>query len=95
MVDGSTFEVGDIRIRVGELRQGLGGAQLARGVAVEVECKNRGAEEAHGSGQEDVIKAFWGELGIKGAREYMTTASETGDEFDDVRTWCRALMLRG
>lgn len=80
---------------MGELRQGLGGAQLVRGVIVELECEEGGAGESHGPGKDDAIKAFWGELGITGAREYTATASEMRDGIEDVRIWCRALMLRG
>ncbi|KAI4174607.1 MAG: hypothetical protein LQ343_002180 [Gyalolechia ehrenbergii] len=95
VVDGSAFEVGDIRIRAGELRQSLGGAQLVRGVVVEMTRKVRVDEESDGQGREEMIKAFWEELGMKGGREFMATGLEgTGDGFEDVRMWCRVLILR-
>ncbi|KAL9025757.1 MAG: hypothetical protein Q9196_005479 [Gyalolechia fulgens] len=95
VLDGSAFEVGDIRIRAGELRQGLGGAQLVRGAVVEVVCKGRVDENLDGRDREETIRAFWEELGIKGAREFMAADSEgMGDGFEDVRMWCRMLMLR-
>ncbi|KAL8939120.1 MAG: hypothetical protein Q9216_003533 [Gyalolechia sp. 2 TL-2023] len=85
VVDGSTFEVGDIRIRAGELRQGLGGSQLVRGVVVEVTHKGRVDEKLDRTAGEKLIKAFWEELGMKGGREFTATGSErTGDGFEDI-----------
>lgn len=84
MSHGQGFEVGDFRVRVGEVRQGIGGTVQGRGVVAEVEYM--GGEEEEGEG---MIRAFWEGLGVRGARE-------VGEEgWGDVRRWCEVLRLRG
>ncbi|KAL8726288.1 MAG: hypothetical protein Q9181_006112 [Wetmoreana brouardii] len=95
VTDGSTYQIGDFRVRAGELRQGIGGAQLVRGVIAEVAYMGQDGEgDAKGSA-EGIITAFWQELGVQGAREFMSTGPGGRDDgFEDVRLWCRVLMLK-
>ncbi|KAL8837542.1 MAG: hypothetical protein Q9176_005598 [Flavoplaca citrina] len=96
VIDGLAYEVGDFRVKVGELRQGVGGAQLVRGVVVEVTHRVKdGGEEDRGETQ-DMITAFWDELGVNGAREYKDDGEKTvEDGFEIVRLWSELLMLKG
>ncbi|KAL6716838.1 hypothetical protein ACLMJK_004750 [Lecanora helva] len=95
---GYAFEVGDFKVRIGELRQGGagggGGAQMGRGTVVEVEWS--GDEE---KGEEDwesaeaVIGAFWDGLGVKGAkRAFWFPGLREGE--GSVRQWCEILRIR-
>ncbi|KAL8949598.1 MAG: hypothetical protein Q9222_004313 [Ikaeria aurantiellina] len=95
VVDGLAYNVGDFRIRAGELKQGVGGAQLIRGVVVEVTYTDRGIEEQNSTDMEESIMAFWEELGAKGAKTLSRKElADQEDEFGNVRLWCKILMLR-
>lgn len=81
-------------MRIGEVRQGVGGTVQGRGVVAEVEWVG-GGEEEEGEG-EGMIRAFWEGLGVGGAREVGVGAGEEGmDGWGDVRRWCEVLRLRG
>lgn len=94
VVDGIAYQVGDFRVRAGELRQGLGGAQLVRGVVVEVAYVGQDDEALGRSGRETMIIGFWQELGVKGAKQFFKPDLVERDGFEDVRLWCSALMLK-
>ncbi|KAL8928775.1 MAG: hypothetical protein Q9208_001553 [Pyrenodesmia sp. 3 TL-2023] len=92
--DGSTMEVGDFRIRAGELRNDIGKAQVVRGVIVEVTYVDQAGGSQDGENGEDMVKTFWDELGVKGAREFKSSEiGEMEDGFRDVKLWCKVLML--
>lgn len=89
---GLAYEVGDYGIRVGELRQGTGSAQLVRGVVVQVEWKR--GDEGNWEEANGFIRGFWETLGIKGAREILQVPG-MGSGDGNVRQWCEVLRLRG
>lgn len=92
--DGSTMEVGGFRIRAGELRNDIGKAQVVRGVIVEVTYVGQGDDIQDGEDGEEMVMAFWEELGVKGAREFKSSEiAEMNDGFGDVRLWCKVLLL--
>ncbi|KAL8730153.1 MAG: hypothetical protein Q9166_004236 [cf. Caloplaca sp. 2 TL-2023] len=96
VVDGLAFEVGDFRVRAGELKQGVGGAQLVRGVVVEVAYMGQGGERQDRAQTEEVITTFWNELGVKGARGFKGgKKGEEEDGLENVRQWSSVLMLKG
>ncbi|KAL8758473.1 MAG: hypothetical protein Q9184_003914, partial [Pyrenodesmia sp. 2 TL-2023] len=84
--DGSTMEVGCFRIRAGELRNDIGKAQVVRGVIVEVTYVGQGGASQDEEDGEDMVKKFWEELGVKGAREFRN--SEIAEMNDDFRDLC-------
>ena len=90
VINGQHYEVGEFRVRMGEVRQGQGGVQQIRGVAVEVEW-NGGAEDLDVA--EDEIKSFWAGLEFKGTREFFRVPGAETD-LANVRQWCEALRLR-
>lgn len=93
VVDGLCYQVGDFRIRVGEVKQGIGSSQLVRGVAIELAFMNPdegGLESCDGATQ--MIMTFWEELSLTGAKEFFSDREDDG--FQDVRLWCRMLTLR-
>ena len=86
--------MGDFRIRVGEVRQGVGGTVHGRGVVVEVEyLGEEGGEEEWEEG-ERVIRAFWEGLGVRGGREVVRVPG-VEEGAGEVRQWCEVLRLRG
>ena len=93
--NGQAFEVGEFTVRVGELRQGVpGGNALVRGIVVEIGWstdKDEEREAGDGEGVE-MVKAFWNELGIANARQFV--AGVDGDEEVEIELWCEALRLR-
>ena len=89
--NGQAWEIGDFRVRVGEVRQG-GSAQQSRGVVVEVEWE--GGEADDWESAEGVIRGFWDALGVKGSRECLVVAGME-DGFAGVRRWAEVLRLRG
>ncbi|MCJ1405471.1 hypothetical protein MMC11_008699 [Xylographa trunciseda] len=89
--NGQVFEVGDFRIRVGEVTQGHSGIQQVRGTICEIEWTS-GNEDDTTIG-EDIIKSFWTALDMRGAREYIGV-SGTDEESGNIRQWCDALRLR-
>ncbi|KAL8677588.1 MAG: hypothetical protein Q9186_005997 [Xanthomendoza sp. 1 TL-2023] len=95
VIDGLAFEIGDFRVRAGELRQGVGGAQLVRGVVVEVAYTGQGGGGQDRSQTEEIITVFWDELGVNGAKGFRGgKKGEEEDGFESVRLWCRVLMLK-
>ncbi|KAI9823034.1 MAG: hypothetical protein M1832_002688 [Thelocarpon impressellum] len=77
---GAAFELEDFRVRLGELRQAQG-AQMSRGVIIEVEWL--GDSDGDGEGEETAdawetgelaIRAFWDALGLQGGRSYIRVA---------------------
>lgn len=100
VANGPAYEVGDFRVRVGELRQGVGSSQVLRGIVVEISWAGNGG----GSGAEDsdrmeeevegVIKGFWEPLGITGAKEVFQVAG-FAEGNGTVRQWLEMLRLRG
>ena len=92
---GYAFEIGDFRVRVGELRQGSGaGAQMGRGTVVEVQWlgNEEGGEEDWESAKA-VIEAFWDALGAKGARRVFWVPG-LGKGEESIRQWCDILRIR-
>ncbi|KAL8692900.1 MAG: hypothetical protein Q9218_002158 [Villophora microphyllina] len=96
VVDGLAYQVGAFRMRVGEVRQGIGGSQLVRGVAIEIAVEEQGDGELEDRGStEKMITTFWAELGLTGGKEFLQTHPDKGeDNFQDVRLWSRMLMLK-
>lgn len=97
--NGLTYEVGDFRIRVGELRQGLGSLQALRGIVVEINWAGGGGTESGDSDHmekevEWVIKGFWEPLGVTGAKEVFQVAG-FAEGNGTVRQWLEMLRLRG
>ncbi|KAL9004579.1 MAG: hypothetical protein Q9180_009836, partial [Flavoplaca navasiana] len=83
-------------VKVGELRQGAGGAQLVRGVVVEVTHRVKDGRDEDMGETQDMITAFWDELGVNGAREYKGDGEKrVEDRFEVVRLWSELLMLKG
>lgn len=100
MSNGEGFEIGDFRVRVGEVRQGGGGGgQMARGAICEVEWVG-GDDEDDNEKMEDweaaeaVIRGFWEGLGIRGARSVFSVAGLAQGE-GSVRQWLEVLRIRG
>lgn len=101
--NGATFEVGDLKVRVGELKQGYGGGtQMARGAVCEVEwaaaeaVQDKGvasAEVEDWKSAESIIRTFWVALGVKAAREvFLVPGLEHGH--GSARQWCEILRIR-
>ena len=88
---GLAFEVGDFRVRLGELKQGQSGTQQNKGVVVEIEWMS--ADDIDWSTTQGTIKSFWTSLGITNAKEYITVTGFK-DNFGSIRQWCKALELR-
>lgn len=89
--NGQVFDVGDFRIMLGEVKQGHGGTQQTKGVAVEIEWRS-GDENDLVTGEE-VIKSFWAALDLKDAKEFIRVPG-FDEGFGNVRQWCDALKLR-
>ena len=51
VANGLAYEVGDFRIRVGELRQGMGSSQVLKGIIVEVNWAGDGGGGEGGGGE--------------------------------------------
>ena len=93
VTNGQAFDIaGNFRVLIGEVKQGLQGTQLGRGVVVEVQWLDDEGEEQWDEGEE-VIRAFWASLGLKGAKECLHVAGKE-DGFVNVRQWCEILRLR-
>lgn len=95
-INGHAFEIGNFRVRVGELRQGgSGGGQMGRGAVCEVAWVGEDAEQG-GQGWEAgeaVVKGFWEGLGLRGAREvYWVPGLAAGE--GTIRQWCELLRPR-
>lgn len=100
VANGLSYEVGDFRIRVGELRQGMGSSQVLKGIVVEINWAGGGGRGEGGVSDpmeeevEGVIKGFWEELGVKDAKEVFQVAG-FADGNGTVRQWFEMLRLRG
>ena len=95
VTDGQAYETGGLRTRIGEIKQGAAGAQLVRGVIVEVSYVGQDAALLGKSSVETIISGFWEQLGVNEAKPYFRPDSgEKADGFEDVRLWCRALLLK-
>lgn len=80
-------------MRVGEVRQGIGGSQLVRGVAIEIALTSQRDDRVESREEtEQMIMSFFEELGLTGAKTFLSDR-EHGD-FQDVRLWCRMLTLK-
>ncbi len=89
--NGQAFEIGDYRVRLGEIRQGA--TSLGRGVVGEVEWVGEGDEEDW-ENAEGIIRPFWDQLCVVGAREcFQVPGMNQGN--GTVRQWCEILRLRG
>ena len=89
--NGQAYEVGDFIIRFGEVKQGQGGAQQIKGTIVELECFAGDVEDWETA--ELDIKAFWAQLDIKGAKEFIRVQGlDQGSS--NARQWFEALRLR-
>ncbi|KAI4158826.1 MAG: hypothetical protein LQ342_007123 [Letrouitia transgressa] len=92
LTNGYAFEVGEVNVRAGEIKQGYGGTQLVRGVVVEVECRD-GQQQHERDYNENKIRSFWEGLNIKGARE-CSQVPRVDELFVSVRQWCDILRIR-
>lgn len=99
--NGQAFEIGDFRVRIGEVRQGGGGGgQMARGTICEVEWVGGDDEDEEEKKTEDwdaaeaVIGGFWEGLGLRGARSVFNVPG-LGLGEGSVRQWCEILRVRG
>ncbi|KAF6225228.1 hypothetical protein HO133_010425 [Letharia lupina] len=93
---GHAFEIGDFRVRVGELRQGgSGGGQMGRGAVCEVTWIREEAEQEQEGWEvgEAVVKGFWEGLALRGAREVYWVPG-LGDGEGTIRQWCELLRPR-
>lgn len=93
---GHAFEVGDFRVRVGELRQaGSGGGQMGRGAVCEVAWVGEETEQGKEGWEagEGVVKGFWEGLALRGAREVYWVPG-LGDGEGTIRQWCEILRPR-
>ena len=90
VINGQYFEVEDFRLRIGEVRQGQGGAQQNRGVVMEVEWI--GGDDDWDA-LEDEVRSFWAGLEFKGAKEFIRLPGVETD-LANIRQWCEALRLR-
>lgn len=96
MGNGQAFEIGDFRIRVGELRQsGSGGGQMGRGAVCEVAWVGEEVEQGKEGWEagEAVVKSFWEGLALRGAREVYWVPG-LGDGEGTIRQWCEILRPR-
>jgi hypothetical protein len=93
--NGQAYDAGDFRIRFGDVRQGQGSTQQARGTVVEVEWKPEDSGSVRLEAAEALIKGFWDALEIKGAKEYLEVPGVEKEDMADVRQWCEAMRLRG
>ena len=96
--NGLAFEIGDFKVRVGEVRQGSAGgaAQMGRGAVCEVQWDGAGDGEGEDAWEaaEGVIRGFWDGLGLTGAREcFWVPGLGLGE--GTVRQWCELLRIRG
>ena len=89
--EGEGWGIGGFNVRFGELKQGRGGAALARAVVVEIEWLND--EDGERSSVEDVISAVWAGLGMPDARRFFLPAGSAND-FAAERLWFEALKVR-
>ncbi|KAK4691593.1 hypothetical protein P7C71_g5435, partial [Lecanoromycetidae sp. Uapishka_2] len=97
VTNGQSFEIGDFRIRVGEMRQGGGGGQMTRGAICEIEWvggDEEGDKETDWDTAETTIRGFWEGLGIRGARSVFDVPGLALGE-SSVRQWCEILRVRG
>lgn len=98
VANGLTYEVGDFKIRAGELRQGVGSSQVLRGIIVEINWDGGGGGAGNGDRMEEevegVIKGFWEPLGITGAKEVFQVAG-FAEGNGTVRQWVAMMKLRG
>lgn len=90
--NGMGYWLGDFRVRLGEVRQGVGSGAQLKGVAVEVEWA--GAEEGDWELGEPTIRTFWENLGLKKGRGIVHVPGlEKGN--GTVRQWIELLRLKG
>ena len=110
VVGGLGFEVGEFRVRVGEVRVGGAGAGAGgggavgggggggaggRGAVCEVEWVGvEDGEEVDWDEAGRVIRGFWEALGVKGARTVIAVPGLKEGE-GGVRQWCEILRIRG
>lgn len=102
---GATFEVGDFRIRIGDLKPGApsaGNTQKPRGAVCEIEwidtentqpARTFGYQETYWQIAEPIIKEFWDSLEVNGARQVFSVA-DLGDELSTARQWFDILPQR-
>jgi len=94
VVNGLALEVGDFRVRVGDVRQGSGGgAQMGRGTVVEIQWVGGEEGEQDWESAEAVIGGFWDGLGVSGARKVFWVPGLAEGE-GSVRQWCDILRIR-
>lgn len=93
--EGQAFEIGDFRVRLGEIKQGVGGgAQTGRGALCEVEWTGGEGVEEDWEGGGAAIAGFWEGLGITGAKKVFDVPGLVEGE-GSVRQWCEILRVRG
>ena len=94
VVNGHALEIGDFRVRFGDVRQGSGGgAQMGRGTVVEIQWVGSEDGEEDWESAEAVIGGFWDGLGMRGARKVFWVPGLADGE-GSVRQWCDILRIR-
>ena len=97
------FSVGDFTVRYGEVKQGSGAGQVARGtvVVIEWDVGDEGEGEVNWEVAESVIRVFWRDLGIEGARRVVRVKGVEGEGSGKgdrgmvgVRQWFEVLRMR-
>ena len=91
VINAQAFEVGDFRVHLGEIRQGP--TSPGRAVVIEVSWAG-GGEEEDWENAEAVIKPFWDQLEVVGAKECFHVPG-VNKNYGSVRQWCEILRLRG
>lgn len=90
---GIAYEIGDFRIRLGEVKQvGSGGGQMGKGAVCEVAWVGEGAEQDREGLEagEAFVKGFWEGLALRGAREVFWVPG-LGDGEGTIKQWCEVL----
>ena len=93
IVNGVEYNVGEFKIRLGELRQ-ISGQQQLRAVICCIETSSM----ADGSATRAALSDLWAAIGFTNIKEAFGTYSinpTTEEGFDEVRLWCDVLRLRG
>ena len=92
VINGQAYEIGDFAIRFGEVKQGQGGSQQIRGTIVEIEWRAGDTDDWETA--EQVIRAFWAQVDIEGAKEFINVPGvDQGSA--NARQWFEAMRLRG
>jgi len=103
ILNGVEYNVGEFKIRLGELRQISGQQQTVRAVicCIETSSMADGGDNgpgSNGSATRAALSDLWAAIGFANIKEAFGTYpidSTTEEGFDEVRLWCDVLRLRG